>query len=390
MYKAKKILGSVLIALLIVCLILSVVGIGYYTDGFTNFVKVSPAPVDVVPAASEANNLNVVIDEDHNSEVLETGQGIVMEVVRLSGTQTLSSSSPYPSQVLTATVYPDDVSDKSVEWSVSFVNPSSTWASGKNVSDYIEVIPESSGSTVANIYCYNPFSEKILITVTSRVNSSAFATCIVDFEKKFTEDSTLHDGYLVKSSKVSSFLFGSGSDFIDCNVVNLAGGIFVPVNFNATTIAKKRTVAFRPVYSDFTIDDDLSLSYYSEGLDNYYFYTAQVSNAFSAALNSVGISCVSGNTITQSGSDKLTDVIAAMVGYPSFDVYSGTSGEFASKFNSAARIVANNTDVVDFSITVCIRTEKVICDFKYDFKFDNSDSYLSVNNLSLSNSSLIF
>ena len=53
MYKAKKIVGSVFIALLIACLLLSVVGIGYYTDGFTNFVKDSAAPVDVVPAKEE-------------------------------------------------------------------------------------------------------------------------------------------------------------------------------------------------------------------------------------------------------------------------------------------------------------------------------------------------
>lgn len=38
---------------------------------------------------------------------------------------------------ITATITPSDASDKAVDWAVAFVNPSSSWASGKNIADYV-------------------------------------------------------------------------------------------------------------------------------------------------------------------------------------------------------------------------------------------------------------
>lgn len=95
--------------------------------------------------------------------------------------------------MLTATVLPNDATDKSVDWHVSFVDPSSEWANDKEVSDYVTVEPTSDGALTATVTNFAPFGEQIIITVTSRANPEATAKCTVDYLQKL-EDVLLHIG----------------------------------------------------------------------------------------------------------------------------------------------------------------------------------------------------
>lgn len=88
------------------------------------------------------------------------------------------------SVTLQATVLPDNAANKKVDWSVSFKNPSATWAQNKEATDYINVTPSSDGSTLATVTCQLDFGAQILITVTSRDNTDAKATCTVDYARK--------------------------------------------------------------------------------------------------------------------------------------------------------------------------------------------------------------
>lgn len=87
---------------------------------------------------------------------------------------------------LTATITPSDATDKTVDWSVSFVNPSSTWATGKTVTDYVTVTPTNEGALTANVECKAAFGAQIKVTVTSRDNAEATAECVVDYVKRVT------------------------------------------------------------------------------------------------------------------------------------------------------------------------------------------------------------
>ena len=87
---------------------------------------------------------------------------------------------------LTATVTPVNAVDKTVDWSVAFVNPASAWATGKTVTDYVTVTPTSDGALTANVECLQAFSEQIEVTVASREFSSVKATCTVDYAQKIT------------------------------------------------------------------------------------------------------------------------------------------------------------------------------------------------------------
>ena len=85
---------------------------------------------------------------------------------------------------LTATITPDNADDKTVDWSVSFVNPDSEWATGKTVTDYVTVTPTSDGALAANVACFQAFGEQIKVTVMSRDNPEATATCLVDYAER--------------------------------------------------------------------------------------------------------------------------------------------------------------------------------------------------------------
>ena len=92
---------------------------------------------------------------------------------------------------LTATITPDNATNKAVDWTVSFVNPASAWASGKSVTDYVTVTPTSDGALTANVECLQEFGEQIEVSVSSRENAKATASCTVDYARRVTDTALL-------------------------------------------------------------------------------------------------------------------------------------------------------------------------------------------------------
>ena len=86
---------------------------------------------------------------------------------------------------ISASVTPQNAKDKTADWEVSFVNGESEWASGKEVTDYVTVTPDSVGSLVATVSCKQAFGERIKLTATSRDNDSASVFCILDYKQQY-------------------------------------------------------------------------------------------------------------------------------------------------------------------------------------------------------------
>ena len=83
---------------------------------------------------------------------------------------------------MTATIGPSGASNKAVDWSVAWKNSSSTWASGKSVSDYVTITPTSDGALTAKLKSSGQaFGEQIIVTVKSRSDTSVKATATVDW-----------------------------------------------------------------------------------------------------------------------------------------------------------------------------------------------------------------
>lgn len=194
----SKILSGILAVLLVLVIAAGVVGVGYMSDWFTDWTKFEQEqPADEEQGGEE--ELPPVVDE--NGEEMASGVTYAMparmmytSAATTAADGTTVSSSPITLEV---TITPDTATDKSVTWSVAFVNPSSEWATDKTVTDYVSVSPSGLTCTVT---CHQAFGEQIKITVTSGDNPEATDSCVVDYLKRIEDVTfTLSDGTSVKN-----------------------------------------------------------------------------------------------------------------------------------------------------------------------------------------------
>ncbi len=98
--------------------------------------------------------------------------------------------------LLTATIEPAETFDKTVDWSVAWVDPESEWAADKTVTDYVTVTPTEDGALTANVVCLQAFGEQVKVIVTSRDKPSVKANCLCDYAKRISSfEVTMHQGH---------------------------------------------------------------------------------------------------------------------------------------------------------------------------------------------------
>ncbi len=170
-------------------------------------------------------------DDPDNPSGAVGADGAVMSDSEDSGIQLLSALLPREAYAandidpkadtaftLTATVSPSNADDKTIVWTVAWKNGASTWANGKAVSDYGTVTATVSSGATANFVCKQGFGEQMIITATSRDNSSAKGTLTVDYRKRLTSTTTgIFDGSTsgTKVWNVANTLFDSNTVFKD-------------------------------------------------------------------------------------------------------------------------------------------------------------------------------
>lgn len=180
-----KRLSAVLFAvLLIAALVLSVL-----TKGFTDwrFGKELPAVNDLtgnVVVTPQEGNGGIRLMAEFQPEITGSGDATDYEGETLT---------------ITATVSPDNSADNTgLDWSMAFKNPSSAWATGETLSDYMTLTPsgtDAAGSKTVSVKCLKPFGEQVIITATSQDNPEVTATCTADFAQRI-ESATLKFGDL--------------------------------------------------------------------------------------------------------------------------------------------------------------------------------------------------
>ena len=186
---------------LAVLLVLVIAGtaalVGVLSDGFKNWDKFKPDEEQTEQTEETADNGGAIIGESVGNGVKVMSAKIAPENYAANGV----SAQAETAYTLTATVLPEKASNKAVDWAVSFVNPSSTWATGKTVTDYVTVTPTADGALTANVECLQAFGEQIKVTVTSRNNADATATCLVDYAERVSGYTlTLSNGGVTISS----------------------------------------------------------------------------------------------------------------------------------------------------------------------------------------------
>ena len=175
--KSGKKLRRVIIATVTVVLIAVITVTGVLTDGFRNFGKAPDSGVTM----EQPGGMVIGGTDGTDSGVQVMSAKIAKEDYAAYGVSPMAESS----QLLTATVEPIEAMDKSVDWSIAFANPTSAWANGKTVTDYVTVTPTEDGALTATVECLQAFGEQIVVTCTSRNNPDVSAACTVDYEQKF-------------------------------------------------------------------------------------------------------------------------------------------------------------------------------------------------------------
>lgn len=129
---------------------------------------------------------------------------VAKKTIRLNALRAANNTAP--SVTIKATITPDDVSNKLVDWSVAWATPESDYASGKNVTDYVTVTPTVDGSLTATVTCLQAFSreESILVICTSR-DSLAQAECVVTFVGTATTMNINVSGTALSDAKIDTY-----------------------------------------------------------------------------------------------------------------------------------------------------------------------------------------
>lgn len=161
------------------------------------------------------------------------------------GVSAINTVEPKPYR-LTATYEPDSASEILMDWSVNFKNPSSSWASGKTVTDYVTVTPTADGALTADVQCLKDFGEQIIVKVANRFNPEIYATATCD--------------YVARISSVTLEFYGS---YAHGNYYDLAGSLkFIDgetpqeLSYSDTNVYDVHAVKITPEFSGaYTLQD---------------------------------------------------------------------------------------------------------------------------------------
>lgn len=190
-YKKSKVLNGILGGILALVIAGGVAAVGVFSNGFKDwnkFKKDDTKQEQPMPPSEDSGGSDITA---------EASNGIRLMSMKLAPMQYAAygvAANAESAYTVTATVYPEDAANKLLDWTVSFKNASSTWASGKKVTDYVTVTPSSDGAMTAVVQNIAAFGEQVVVKVTSRDNTAAYATLNVEYLQRTTGYTLTLDG----------------------------------------------------------------------------------------------------------------------------------------------------------------------------------------------------
>ena len=133
---------------------------------------------------------------------------------------------------VSVTYSPSYLTNVEFDYELAFENPSSVWASGKSVSDYMTFTPSSDGATTGTLTCKKAFGEPIILTATSRDENSVSGSCTLGYIARPTIDSVyfcpsdfgdageIEVGYTLGDGTHKGTFSATGYIALDSNFVN--------------------------------------------------------------------------------------------------------------------------------------------------------------------------
>lgn len=256
--------------------------------------------IALMPACNNASEANTIPNQNGKVAVKTVSLNVTTLSETSSSDPVNSSACTYGSKLVTATISPASATNQEVEWTIAWKNSSSTFATGKTVSDYVEL--QSSGLKAA-IGCKQPFGEQIIVTVTSKDNSSAKATITVDYKKDFYNHTWQFGSVSTGMTNVCSY---------NDSIVTLS----TPLDFSTGSL---NTVGFftNPFY---TIDSNCSL-----------VITMSLQNSMRSAVQDLGLDV---NSIPYYSDSKFLSLSSMLTGLFGVPEPSDVAAQFGDDFDS--------------------------------------------------------
>lgn len=245
-YKKSKRLNGILGGALALVLAGGIAAVGVVSNGFKDWGHLKP-PAQEEPNSPEDNTTKgeASIENGESAGIRLMAMKIPVAEYKTYGVSVQAETA----YTVTATVYPADAANKKVDWSVAFANASSTWASGKKVTDYVTVTPSSDGALTAVVQNVAAFGEQIVVKTVSRDNAEAYATLNVEYLQRTTgytltlDDKTYSSTGTKTNSVTPDFSIGKGCKV---NIVANKSTVYTRANTDkAEYITVKPTEAFK-------------------------------------------------------------------------------------------------------------------------------------------------
>ena len=191
---SSKVWTGILAVLLVLVIAGAAALVGVLSDGFKNWDKFKPEEEQ-----TEEGGAVITEGESHGMKLMSTR--IAPEDYDEYGISPMAETA----YLLTATITPDNATNKAVDWTIAFVNAESEWATDKTVTDYVTVTPTSDGALTANVECLQAFGEQVRVTVTSRDNTSVKANATVDYTEKLSSVKATFGSTVLSNGMTKSF-----------------------------------------------------------------------------------------------------------------------------------------------------------------------------------------
>lgn len=358
-----KILSLVLALILIAGVI---VGVVFWDRGNIVFNPIGQEQEQAVDDEEQQDNGAPATDENGDELASNTPVAMPMAMTFRSARALDGTSAAYDSVTLKATVEPSNATDKRLDWSVSFVNPSDAWATGKTVTDYVTVTPTSDGADTATVQCLQDFGAQIKVTAASRAYSDKKADCTIDFAKRIEDI-------------VFSFQPSSGGSAVVANASDET--MTLPTWDCSLTLTPSFT------YSDFTVEDTFTEDYTivdGEGADTMYAALDDIGGATATISNAVPIyfdDSSSSYSMEYGFMDNLT--------IRDEDVGSLYFGESPSSFNAVFEWLRDNSTSPIFAFEFELTGTYSSVSGSIDILFNSGSYVFAVSGVSLNQSNVI-
>lgn len=214
MSKKQKNIGVKALCSVLIVLLLATIGIAIPSKGFTDWSKFKKNP-QVEQPDKPGEEQKPGGGDNIDIEQIETN-GILLSMAKAT------AEDGTVSQVITATVTPEDAPDKSVDWSLYWADDAALKDS--DISEYLTLTPTSDGALTATVTCKKSFRGSVAIIKVETRSGGHKALCSVTFTG-IPSSLNVDTAALKTTSDGQKYLIANTSSGFAVNLANVFGDI---------------------------------------------------------------------------------------------------------------------------------------------------------------------